>query len=127
MTDEIRNTMPIVQCHKRVRAAEIVMVDGRKLMLSGVRPIAVEQEFIDKHNPKSGDYLVEYEDGYRSVSPAKAFAEGYWLLEDQDEAELEFGDNEPDTDGAPEPDKPFLGQKHEDKSSGLTFDKIGGA
>jgi hypothetical protein len=27
--------------------------------------------------PLPGDYLVIYEDGYRSISPAKAFEDGY--------------------------------------------------
>ncbi len=33
-------------------------------------------------NPQVGDYLVRYEDGYLSWSPAKAFEEGYTLKED---------------------------------------------
>jgi len=27
-----------------------------------------------------GDYYVVYEDGYKSISPAKAFEEGYTLI-----------------------------------------------
>jgi hypothetical protein len=46
----------------------------------------VEEEWMMKHSPGSGDtvmtsllggYVVRYSDGYQSWSPAKAFEEGY--------------------------------------------------
>ena len=40
-------------------------------------PIAVSSEFMTKHNPIPGGYLVFYKDGYRSFSPAKEFEDGY--------------------------------------------------
>lgn len=40
-------------------------------------PIAVSLEFITKHRPTVGGYLVFYKDGYRSFSPAEAFEDGY--------------------------------------------------
>jgi hypothetical protein len=43
-------------------------------------PIPVNKEFMSKHAPKAGGYLVFYADGYRSFSPAKAFEEGYTRL-----------------------------------------------
>jgi hypothetical protein len=39
--------------------------------------IAVDHEFLRKHNPEVGGYFVLYADGYESYSPAKAFEEGY--------------------------------------------------
>jgi bacterioferritin-associated ferredoxin len=35
------------------------------------------REFVDKHKPQVGGYIVIYDDGYTSFSPAKAFEEGY--------------------------------------------------
>jgi len=40
-------------------------------------PIAVTAEFIEKHQPHVGGYLVFYKDGYKSFSPAEAFEDGY--------------------------------------------------
>lgn len=42
-------------------------------------PIQFDAKFMAKHNPKAGDYFVQYEDGYTSVSPANAFESGYSL------------------------------------------------
>ena len=42
-------------------------------------PISFDADFWNKHKPKAGDYLVIYADGYRSISPSKAFEEGYTL------------------------------------------------
>jgi hypothetical protein len=41
----------------------------------------IDQAFILKHNPQPGGYFIVYEDGYQSYSPAKAFEEGYTLIE----------------------------------------------
>ena len=43
----------------------------------GYAPILVDQNFVRRHNPKAGDMYVAYKDGYASVSPAKAFEDGY--------------------------------------------------
>lgn len=45
------------------------------------RPIEVGAEFIEKHKPHAGGYLVIYADGYRSFSPAEAFESGYSLIQ----------------------------------------------
>lgn len=75
--------MKTYQCHKVVQAAKIVGV--------GITPNAANdcaictddgenhsfprhQRFIDA---MVGSYLVKYEDGYFSVSPAEAFEAGY--------------------------------------------------
>lgn len=38
--------------------------------------IEVDAAFMAKHNPQPGMYLVQYQDGYRSVSPGAAFEAG---------------------------------------------------
>lgn len=43
----------------------------------GYSPFPVDAEFLAKHRPQVGGYIVVYEDGYLSWSPAKAFEEGY--------------------------------------------------
>ena len=80
--------LPRYICHKEVWAlqiagispqneqgdAELSFTDGRysrRLMC---------REWLDKHNPGVGGYLVFYKDGYVSYSPAKAFEEGYTLV-----------------------------------------------
>lgn len=37
----------------------------------------VDQAYMAKHKPEVGGYFVQYDDGYKSFSPAKAFEEGY--------------------------------------------------
>lgn len=44
----------------------------------------VPGDFFRRHRPAAGGYLVVYEDGYQSFSPAEAFEGGYRLV-----AELE--------------------------------------
>ncbi len=99
--------IPRYRCHKEVRALKIVdrcyqylgrdeiWTDSRLKVdpdapqrpvaeygLSFVdhEPIWVGVTWIARHNPQPGGYLVIYEDGYRSYSPAKAFEEGYTLI-----------------------------------------------
>lgn len=37
----------------------------------------MSREWMTKHNPVVGGYLVLYDDGYCSFSPAEAFESGY--------------------------------------------------
>jgi hypothetical protein len=37
----------------------------------------VTEDFLEKHGPVAGGYIVKYADGYLSFSPAQAFEEGY--------------------------------------------------
>ncbi len=87
--------MPKYKCHKIVHALKITNVkeddppepgDTRgaaRLFFLDVdnapiyAPISVDPEFMAKHDPQPGEYLVVYKDGYRSISPAVAFEEGY--------------------------------------------------
>lgn len=74
--------LPQYRCHKIVHAAKITsidVVDGVEVLYLGeigtkVRPLG---DWMNKHRPYAGGYLVVYEDGYKSYSPAKAFEEGY--------------------------------------------------
>lgn len=43
----------------------------------GYAAFTVDAEVFSRYKPMSGDYYVVYEDGYKSVSPKKAFEEGY--------------------------------------------------
>lgn len=83
---DILKLIPEFQCHKIVRAAEILKVTttggGGRLHLkdgeaSGLPGIDFGADWFAKHRPKEGDMLVVYSDGYVSVSPSKVFAEGY--------------------------------------------------
>lgn len=82
--------LPLWRCHKTVGAAKIDVIDrkpdgsailhlsadGRKL-----ESIRVNHQWMEKHEPYVGGYLVQYEDGYRSFSPAPAFESGYTRIE----------------------------------------------
>jgi len=46
----------------------------------GYAPFLVDGYFLSKHKPEVGGYFVQYADGYKSFSPAKAFEEGYTLI-----------------------------------------------
>lgn len=43
----------------------------------GYPSFTVDADFLRKHKPVAGGYFVQYADGYKSFSPAKAFEEGY--------------------------------------------------
>lgn len=68
------------QCHKVVQATKIRAIGTINAKIYGEEPheeISVTHEWIEKHDPQVGGYLVIYQDGYLSYSPAKAFEEGY--------------------------------------------------
>ncbi len=46
----------------------------------GFAPFAVAADYLAKHKPEAGGYYVQYNDGYKSFSPATAFEEGYTKL-----------------------------------------------
>jgi len=76
--------IPLYQCHKKVRAAKITEIrhngnpDMPDLVLGEIGGVVtLLPEWHAKHKPEVGGYLVQYEDGYRSYSPAKPFEEGY--------------------------------------------------
>lgn len=91
--------MPRYKCHKQVWALKIGGIShkpnpdttgnsaaasyGATLLPSDPRyaPFDVPAEYVTKHSPEVGGYYVVYDDGYKSYSPAKAFEDGYALLE----------------------------------------------
>jgi hypothetical protein len=82
--------LPAYQSHKVVHAAKIVsigkptgQITNLVLKLPGGEEVnyGVLNDYVPKHNPQVGGYLVVYEDGYESWSPDKAFEEGYTLVE----------------------------------------------
>jgi len=83
--------MPMYQCHKKVYALKIQSVQvqtgdegPRGAIITpeepGFAPFEVDGTYVMKHNPKPGGYFVQYEDGYKSFSPAEAFENGYTRL-----------------------------------------------
>lgn len=73
------------QSHKVVEAfqiIEIVQDITQQTVLKGVEDtVYVDDEYMDKHQPKVGGYFVLYADGYESWSPAEAFESGYTEVE----------------------------------------------
>ena len=80
--------LPRYRCHKEVGALKIKevgpIIDGwAELTFSDANfdtwaeRLSVDAEWMGKHSPMAGGYLVVYVDGYVSFSPAKAFEEGY--------------------------------------------------
>lgn len=74
--------MPRYQSHKKVWALKIAGVSGTTLSFAddGYAPISVEPTMFTRYTPVPGDYYVVYDDGYASISPRKAFEEGYSRL-----------------------------------------------
>lgn len=77
--------LPQYRCHKVVRAGRIhtciagvlgVQVGNSKAIIE----ITVGQAWVQKHKPQADGYLVAYEDGYLSYSPADVFEAGYHEL-----------------------------------------------
>lgn len=89
--------MPRYKCHKEVWALKIksIALDRDEARLTGretdgsakltveeprYAPVKVSGDYMHKHKPHVGGYYVVYEDGYKSFSPAKAFEDGYTLI-----------------------------------------------
>jgi len=85
--------MPQYRCHKVVRAAKITAIEWNHghddephftadITLGDIGGVWVApNNWMGKNRPEVGGYLVQYEDGYRSYSPAKAFENGYTRIE----------------------------------------------
>lgn len=69
------------QCHKQVFAAKILSIADRTLYLENGSEFTCPWSMLARILPVPGDYLVTYDDGYQSVSPGKAFEEGYSEIE----------------------------------------------
>lgn len=74
-------------CHKVVSAARIDSIKDVSPTLTRLwlapehspdnAVVMVDLDYMHKHRPQAGGYYVEYEDGYKSFSPAKPFESGY--------------------------------------------------
>lgn len=72
--------IPRYKCHKEVGALKIKTVskNGCELTFEETdKQININASMIARYTPQIGDYLVIYDDDYKSISPAKAFEEGY--------------------------------------------------
>lgn len=72
--------------HKVVRAARInglggLGADPVSVDLDGVGIVEVPTVVFSRTKPEIGGYVVVYEDGYISYSPAAAFESGYGLID----------------------------------------------
>lgn len=82
------------KCHKVVKAAKIqsmVVEEAEKGLLLNFLDgeyISVMSEWLLRHKPEVGGYLVQYEDGYQSYSPAEAFESGYTPIEPEEKMEM---------------------------------------
>ena len=76
--------MPKYKSHKTVWALEIDHVHGGLELHfrdPGYGPLRVEAPVLQRYFPQPGDFYVVYADGYQSISPRKAFLEGYTKFE----------------------------------------------
>ena len=79
------------RCHKKVEAMKIQEIRLHTDRISATLfsedddHFSVDFAFLQKHTPQVGGYIVKYEDGYVSYSPAKAFEEGYTLIRERDQ------------------------------------------
>jgi hypothetical protein len=80
------------KCHKEVRAARIIQVADQVRLAGAGKTVLdlvvehadgrhvqtwVEMAVVSRYFPKAGDYVVVYEDEHVSISPRKAFEDGY--------------------------------------------------
>lgn len=85
------NELPQYKCHKVVRAGKISAIDtdiDKGLLIVNIVGISQPFEFpshlLRMRSAETGGYLVVYEDGYVSYSPAAAFEAGYSIIIDKD-------------------------------------------
>ncbi len=76
------------KCHKIVKAGKIIAfgADGPpSVTVEDVNGAGCKVDtppgLFARGNPNLGDYIVIYEDGYKSWSPTKAFEDGYTRVE----------------------------------------------
>lgn len=81
------------KCHKIVKAGKVTPAQITRDADEGTYTITVEDgngapckvvvrnDFLARGTPQVGDYLVIYDDGYKSWSPAKAFEDGYTRID----------------------------------------------
>jgi hypothetical protein len=84
MSETASTEMPRYRSHKTIWAFKIASIlplaDGSAKISPeepGYAAFDVDAEYMKKHNPQVGGYFVQYQDGYKSWSPAEAFEGGY--------------------------------------------------
>lgn len=100
-------SLPRYKCHKEVWALKIKSIEIRNPTIDeletilkdedvkvigaiitpqedGYEPFTVTRDYMMKHEPEVGGYYVVYKDGYQSYSPAKAFEEGYTIVQGEE-------------------------------------------
>jgi hypothetical protein len=69
------------KCHKVVKAGKILAFGDGFVTVEDVNGapcmVAVPPSLFARGKPKLNDYIVVYDDDYKSWSPAKAFEDGY--------------------------------------------------
>ena len=91
MTPEEMKQLSKYKSHKIVRAGKILDIGNGgtegtfELEIYAGHTIEEKMpaDWIERHNPVIGGYIIVYEDDYVSFSPNKAFVEGYSLYETQ--------------------------------------------
>jgi hypothetical protein len=80
---EKETRLPFFRCHKIVQAAKILgLTESHAQTEFG--PVMVPDDFCARSKPEIGrSYVVVYEDGYISHSPADAFEAGYSPMDDR--------------------------------------------
>lgn len=74
---------PDYQCHKVVQALPLVGISHAEdapeaaLRFEDGSDLIVSEDWLKKHSPQVGGYVVRYEDGYLSWSPKDVFESGY--------------------------------------------------
>lgn len=77
---------PKYQSHKIVQALPLVGISHAEdapeaaLRFEDGSDLIVSDDWLKKHNPQVGGYVVRYEDGYLSWSPKDVFESGYSLF-----------------------------------------------
>lgn len=83
MSDFNRPSIPVLPAYesrKRVRAARIEHFgEHHQLHLHGGQVATVSPEWMKKHQPEVGWYVVQYEDGYVSASPPGPFESSHTM------------------------------------------------
>lgn len=92
-TKELFKFLPKYKAHKNVSASKIknVVIFGVtdaplwgciELVEPKGATVCVDAMFLQKHRPKTGGYLIVYENGYLFYAPEKPFEECYGLVND---------------------------------------------
>ncbi len=92
-TKELFKLLPKYKAHKNVSASKIknVVIFGVtdtplwgsiELVEPKGATVCVDAMFLQKHRPKTGGYLIVYENGYLFYAPEKPFEERYGLVND---------------------------------------------